>query len=204
MNRTDSLSQALAQDEEATLSRLRDRLADRAGDLVEVAHRTVDSPIGELLLASSSVGLVRVAFASENTDLVLDALAQQISPRVLAAPRRLDPVARELDEYFAGRRYTFEVTIDLQLARGYQREVLEHLRRTAYGQRVSYGELARTTSSPRAVRAVGTACATNPVPIVVPCHRVVRSDGTPGRYRGGEQAKLTLLDLEQRRSADRS
>jgi methylated-DNA-[protein]-cysteine S-methyltransferase len=115
---------------------------------------------------------------------------------VLRAGLRLDPVARQLDEYFAGRRRAFDVPLDLRLARGFRRTVLEHLRDVGYGTTTSYAGLAARAGSPAAVRAVGTACATNPVPVVVPCHRVVRSDGTPGRYVGGDAAKAALLVLE--------
>lgn len=137
-----------------------------------------------------------MAFAREDHDAVLAGLAERVSPRVLRAPARLDAAARQLEEYFAGRRRHFELPVDLQLARGFRRAVLEFLPEVSYGSTVSYAALAAATGSPRAVRAVGTACATNPVPIVVPCHRVVRSDGTPGQYGGGSAAKLTLLALE--------
>jgi len=156
----------------------------------------VDSPIGPLLLAATEAGLVRVAFATEDEDEVLETLAEQVSPRILRAPGRLDLAARELDEYFAGDRRAFDLPVDLQLAHGHRRAVLDHLRSIAYGTTESYAEVAAATGSPRAVRAVGTACALNPVPLVVPCHRVVRRDGTPGRYRGGEAVKRTLLALE--------
>lgn len=183
----------------AELTRLHERLAARAAQehLVDVAVRTVDSPVGPLLLAATEAGLARVAFASEGFDAVLQSLADRISPRVLVAPARLDPVAHQLDDYFAGRRRAFAVPLDWQLSSGYRREVLGHLATdVAYGRTASYAALAALTSSPRAVRAVGTACATNPLPVVVPCHRVVRSDGGLGRYRGGDEAKRTLLDLE--------
>jgi len=145
------------------------------------------------------VGLVRVAFPVEDPDAVLETLAGQVSPRVLYAPARLDRVARELEEYFVGRRHAFDVPVDLQLAHGFRRAVLERLVEVPYAGTVSYGELAARVGNPRAVRAVGTACALNPVPLVVPCHRVVRSDGTPGAYRGGPDAKRRLLALEAAR-----
>jgi methylated-DNA-[protein]-cysteine S-methyltransferase len=166
-------------------------------DLLDVAYRRLDSPVGPLLLASTPAGLVRVAFTTvEDPDAVLAALAGAVSPRVLEAPGRLDEVARELDEYFAGRRHAFDVPVDLRLARGFRRAVLDRLVEVPYAGTVSYAELAARAGSPRAVRAVGTACALNPVPLVVPCHRVVRSDGAPGNYRGGPDAKLRLLALE--------
>jgi methylated-DNA-[protein]-cysteine S-methyltransferase len=139
---------------------------------------------------------VRVAYESQDHDAVLAALAARVSPRVLRAPARLDAVARQLDDYFAGRRPTFDLPLDLQLAHGFRREVLTHLRDIAYGSTASYGVVAAATGHPKAVRAVGTACAVNPLPIVIPCHRVVRSDGTIGAYVGGVAAKRTLLDLE--------
>jgi methylated-DNA-[protein]-cysteine S-methyltransferase len=147
-------------------------------------------------LAATEEGLVRVAFSVEGHDDVLAELAGAVSPRILAAPARLDPVARELDEYFAGRRRAFDLPLDFRLSKGFRRSVLTHLAEIPYGTTESYSQVAAASGSPKAVRAVGTACATNPLPLVVPCHRVVRSNGTSGRYRGGEAAKLTLLTLE--------
>nr|WP_240615920.1 methylated-DNA--[protein]-cysteine S-methyltransferase [Nakamurella deserti] len=184
--------------EPVALDRLHARLvaeADAAG-LVDVAYRTIDSPVGPLLLAGTDAGLVRVAFESLGFDAVLATLAERISPRVLHAPRRLDAVARELEEYFSGRRRVFDVPVDLRLAAGFRRTVLEHLPEVPFGEVASYGGVAGLSGNPRAVRAVGTACGTNPVPIVVPCHRVVRSDGALGGYLGGVEAKRTLLALE--------
>ena len=182
------------------LQRLHTRLERDAqdGDLLDLAYRTVDSAVGTLLLAATPRGLVRVAFANEGHDNVLLTLSQQISPRMLEAPSRLDPVARQLDEYFTGRRHSFDVALDWSLSQGFRRTVLEHLNTDiSYGATASYAALAQLSGSPRAVRAVGTACATNPIPIVVPCHRVIRSDGTVGAYRGGPVAKRVLLDLER-------
>ncbi len=184
----------------ADLERLRARLADAAAGagVLDVAYRTVDSPVGELLIAATERGLVRLAFAGEGHDAVLQALAARVSPRVLEAPARLDAVARELAEYFAGRRHAFDVALDWQLSAGFRRTVLTHLAAdVGYGATASYAALAAAAGNPRAVRAVGTACATNPIPIVVPCHRIVRSDGAPGAYLGGAAAKLTLLELER-------
>jgi methylated-DNA-[protein]-cysteine S-methyltransferase len=181
------------------ITRLHDRLAaaaDRDG-LLDVAYRTVDSPVGALLIAATPAGLVRVAFSSEGHDSVLQSLSDQISSRLLRAPKRLDAVARQLDEYFSGRRHTFDIPLDFQLSKGFRRVVLGHLAvDVGYGTTASYGTLARLSGSPKAVRAVGTTCATNPIPVVVPCHRIVRSDGTLGGYRGGPAAKRALLDLE--------
>ena len=184
--------------ETATLERLHARLvSDAAGaGLVDVAYRVVDSPIGPLLLASTDRGLVRVAFETEGHDAVLDELASLVSPRVLRAPGRLDPAARELDEYFARRRRAFDLPLDLRLSKGFRRDVLGTLRTIAYGSTMSYGEVAEATGHPRAMRAVGTACAMNPLPIVIPCHRVVRADGSEGNYSGGPARKHTLLTLE--------
>jgi methylated-DNA-[protein]-cysteine S-methyltransferase len=180
------------------LRALHGRLAERAdaAGLLDVAYRTIDTPVGTLLLAATPDGLVRVAYASEDHDAVLAALAARISPRILAAPGRLDATARELDEYFTGARRTFDLPLDLRLTTGFRRAVLRQLPGIGYGQTASYAAIAAAAGSPRAVRAVGTACATNPLPIVVPCHRVIRSDGSPGRYLGGPAAKQLLLSLE--------
>ena len=169
--------------------------ADRAG-ILDVAYRTVDTPVGTLLLAATERGLVRVAYPREGHDRVLDQLAGTVSPRVLHAPARLEVAARELEEYFAGRRSRFDLPLDLQLARGFRRAVLSRLTEIGYGRTASYAAVAAAAGNPRAVRAVGTACATNPLPVVVPCHRVVRSDGTVGQYAGGTDAKKALLALE--------
>lgn len=181
------------------MSVLHGRLAAAAatsGDL-DVAYRTLDTPIGTLLLAATDRGLVRVAFAGENHDAVLQSLADRISPRILRAPARLDTVATQLEEYFAGRRRCFEVQLDWQLSAGFRLTVLQHLAAGLdYGHTASYGTVAQLAGSPKAVRAVGTACATNPLPVIVPCHRVVRADGSMGGYLGGLEAKRTLLTLE--------
>ena len=180
------------------LERLRGRLGQRADadGLLDVAYRTMDSPIGPLLLAATAAGLVRVAFECENHESVLVELSTAISPRVLRSSQRVDDVARQIDEYFAGRRRLFEVPVDLQLSKGFRRAVLTHLMEIPYGVRESYAVVADSAGNPRAVRAAGSACATNPIPLVVPCHRVVRSDGTYGQYRGGPEAKHMLLTLE--------
>ena len=187
----------LPPDEDATLTRLHRDLATRAGDLVEVAYTTVDSPLGPLLLAATPRGLVRVAFDVEGHDSVLAAMAARLSPRILRDPARLDGAARELAEYFDGRRRDFGLALDLTLSTGFRRTVQEWLPHIGYGQTRSYRELAEAVGRPTAVRAVGTACATNPLPVVVPCHRVLRSDGTLGGYLGGLDAKRLLLDLER-------
>jgi methylated-DNA-[protein]-cysteine S-methyltransferase len=180
------------------LDRLRAGLAAaaQADGVLDVAYRTIDSPVGPLLIASTEAGLVRIAYAIENHDTVLQALADRISPRILNAPARLDPVAHELDEYFAGNRQTFDVALDWQLSAGFRNTVLRQLPDISYGHTASYAVVARLAGNANAVRAVGSACGHNPIPIVVPCHRVVRSDGTMGGYLGGVDAKRTLLDLE--------
>jgi methylated-DNA-[protein]-cysteine S-methyltransferase len=182
----------------STLSRLHHRLEQAAGQagLIDVAYTVVDSPLGPLLLAATARGLVRVAYASEDHDQVLERLSAQLSPRILRAPQRLEETARELDEYFARRRRSFDVTLDQSLSRGFRQLVQQHLPEIGYGQTRSYRDVAALVGRPRAVRAVGTACAANPLPIVVPCHRVLRADGTLGGYIGGPEAKATLLNLE--------
>ncbi|SEE72591.1 methylated-DNA--[protein]-cysteine S-methyltransferase [Ruania alba] len=184
--------------DETRLSDLHDRLARDAEQrgLLDVAYRTVDSAVGPLLLAATERGVVRVAFASEGFDGVLSDLAERVSSRVLAAPRRLDATARQIEEYFGQRRRHFDVPLDLSLTTGFRRRVLEQLPTIDYGRTASYAEMARAAGSERAVRAVGSACATNPVPLLLPCHRVVRSDGSLGGYRGGIPAKEALLALE--------
>lgn len=181
-----------------TLERLRRRLAAAADadGILDLAYRTVDSPVGTLLLAATPAGLVRVAFDVEIHDAVLARLAETLSPRILHVPAKLDAVARQLDEYFGNRRTGFDIPVDLRLTGGFRREVIEHLRGIGYGQRESYAQVAAAVGSPRAVRAVGTACARNPLPVVIPCHRVVRSDGGTGQYVGGSRAKTVLLELE--------
>jgi methylated-DNA-[protein]-cysteine S-methyltransferase len=200
MDASDDLFADLPQIDDAALARLHARLAQTANEagLLDVAYRIVDSPFGPLLLAATRIGLVQVAYARQDHDRVLDQLARRISPRVLRAPARLDPVARELDEYLSGRRTRFDLPLDFQLATGFRREVLRHLPEIAYGSTASYAAMALAAGSPKAVRAVGTACATNPLPLVVPCHRVIRSDGQLGQYAGGAEAKRALLDLETR------
>ncbi len=184
--------------DEETARRLHERLVERARreGLLDVAYRTVDTPVGTLLLAATEVGLVRVAYPTEGHDRVLERLATEVSPRILRAPGRLDAAARELGEYFVGRRRAFDLPLDLRLSRGFRRAVLAELPGIGYGQTASYAAVARLAGNPKAVRAVGSACATNPLPLFVPCHRVVRSDGTMGGYVGGADAKRTLLDLE--------
>lgn len=179
-------------------ARLQTRVAceSSARRLLDVAYRTIDSPLGTLLLAATPEGLVRVAFEREGHDAVLARLAGDVSPRVLRWPGRLDEAARQLEDYFAGRRRTFDLALDLRLSRGFRRCVLDQLRTVPYGATATYMAIAARVDSPRAARAVGSACAANPLPIVVPCHRIVRGDGVIGHYLGGTSAKRALLALE--------
>jgi methylated-DNA-[protein]-cysteine S-methyltransferase len=170
--------------------------AGREG-LVDVAYASVDSPLGPLTAAVTPAGLVRLAYEGyRNRDEVLEQLAARISPRVLEAPARLDPVRRELDEYFEGRRTRFEVPIDWSLTRGFARGVLQAAARIPFGQVGSYASVAAEAGSPRAVRAAGNALGANPIPVIVPCHRVLRSGGALGGYTGGIERKEFLLRLE--------
>ena len=184
--------------DDGALARLHQRLEHDAhtADVLDVAYRTIDTPVGALLLAATTAGLVRVAYDVEGHDAVLAGLADRISPRVLRAPARLDSAARQIDEYFAKRRTVFEVPVDLRLADGFRRNVIEHLRDIAYGRRESYATVAAAIGHPRAVRAVGTACAHNPLPVVIPCHRVVRTNGSLSGYRWGIERKQKLLQVE--------
>lgn len=188
----------LPAEDQASIARLHDRLVAAAvsDGVLDVAYRTIDTPVGTLLLAATERGLVRVAYEREDHDSVLAVLAAGISPRILRAPARLDSASRQLGEYFAGKRTTFDLPLDFRLASGFRHAVLVHLGDIAYGHTESYAEVAVAAGSPKAVRAVGTACAKNPLPVVVPCHRVVRSDGSAGGYVGGADAKTTLLALE--------
>jgi methylated-DNA-[protein]-cysteine S-methyltransferase len=175
------------------------RLAERAASegLLDVAYASVDSPIGRLLVAQTPRGLVRVAFEREDDDDVLEEMAKRLSPRVVEAPAQLDEVRRELDQYFDGRRQQFDLDVDLALVSGeFRRRCLERLYAVPFGEVRSYREVATAAGNAAAVRAAGTACATNPVPIVVPCHRVLRTDGTLGGYGGGVPRKEFLLRLE--------
>jgi methylated-DNA-[protein]-cysteine S-methyltransferase len=177
---------------------LTDRFLERATAkrLVDVAVTTMDSPVGTLLLMATPKGLVRIAFESENRDEVLGEIAMHISPRILEAPRRLDPVRRELDEYFEGRLRDFDVPLDWSLVGDFARKVLRRTARIPYGSVASYGEVAVDVGTPRGARAVGNALGSNPIPVIVPCHRVVRTGGAIGGYGGGLPRKRLLLDLE--------
>jgi methylated-DNA-[protein]-cysteine S-methyltransferase len=172
--------------------------AAQAG-LLDVAYATFDSPAGKLLLAATSRGLVRLAYldAGGQEDEVLEHLAARVSPRVLASPRRLDDPRRELDEYFAGRRHDFDIPLDWQLARGFGRRVLKATARIPFGSVSTYKQVAAQAGSPRGSRAAGNALGANPIPIIVPCHRVLHTTGGLGGYTGGLERKRLLLEIEQ-------
>jgi methylated-DNA-[protein]-cysteine S-methyltransferase len=193
-----ALQRVVGEPDLATMTELRTRLATDAQReaLLDVAFRTVDSPFGRLLVALTPYGLVRVAFEREDLDAVLARLAVEVSPRILESGPRTDDVARQLDEYFAGARRTFDVALDLQLVHGFRRDVVAHLCDIAYGTTESYATVAGAVGNPKAARAAGSACSHNPIPVIVPCHRVVRSDGTIGHYGGGTEMKAALLAME--------
>ncbi|HEV7585453.1 MAG TPA: methylated-DNA--[protein]-cysteine S-methyltransferase [Solirubrobacteraceae bacterium] len=175
------------------------RFAERAAaeGLADVAYAPVDSPFGELLLAATGHGLLRVAFPEEDVDSVLEGISRRFSPRIVEASGRLERARRELDEYFAGRRRTFELPVDWSLVGGlFGREVLRVTSEIPYGGVLSYREVAMDAGSPRGSRAAGNALGSNPIPIVVPCHRVLNSGGGLGGYGGGIERKRWLLELE--------
>jgi methylated-DNA-[protein]-cysteine S-methyltransferase len=175
-----------------------ERLADRANDegLLDVAYTMSDSPFGPLLLAATPRGLVKLSLPGHDPEEALEDLAARISPRVLEAPARLDQTRRELDLYFEGKLTEFDLPLDWQLSRDFRRRALRAIDRIPYGKTRSYTEIARSAGNERAVRAAGTACGANPIPIVVPCHRVLRSGGALGGYGGGLPMKEALLKLE--------
>jgi methylated-DNA-[protein]-cysteine S-methyltransferase len=177
-----------------SLQRLTER-ADAEG-LLDVAYANVDSPFGSLLVAATPRGLVRVNLPAYDPDEALEDLAARLSPRILEAPARLDEARRELELYFEGRLTEFELPIDWRLTGGFRGKVQRAISRIPYGQTRSYAEVARVAGNERAVRAAGTACGSNPIPIVVPCHRVLRSGGALGGYGGGLPMKEALLRLE--------
>ncbi len=176
------------------------KVAERAGreGLLDVAYATADSPIGPLTVAVTERGLVMLAYPELSTDEVLVRLAGELSPRVLEAPSRLDGIRRELDEYFDGRRREFDTPVDLSLAHGFYRKVLEATAKIGYGETSTYAGVAAGAGSPKAVRAAGSGLGSNPIPVVVPCHRVLRTGGALGGYTGGLERKKFLLSLERR------
>jgi methylated-DNA-[protein]-cysteine S-methyltransferase len=167
-----------------------------AEGLVDVAYGWVDSPLGSLLVAGTRAGLALVSFPRDDEDVVLDELSARISPRVLEAPERLDDARRELDEYFDGTRRSFDVGLDWQLTSGFGRRVLKATARIPFGKTSSYQRIAAAAGSPAGSRAAGNALGANPLPIVVPCHRVLRTGGAIGGYGGGVDRKRWLLELE--------
>lgn len=178
-----------------------ERLAERAEreGLLDVAYAMVDSPLGPLLAVGTETGLVMLSYAGDDAGGIEQRLARvaaAVSPRILEAPARLDPARRELDEYFERRRRDFDLPIDWALMRGYSRAVLQRTTAIPYGEVRSYAEISAEAGSPRGARATGNALGSNPIPIVIPCHRVLRSGGALGGYTGGTDRKRFLLDLE--------
>jgi methylated-DNA-[protein]-cysteine S-methyltransferase len=165
-------------------------------ELVDVAYAEFDSPIGRLLLAATEQGLVRLGFPSEDHGALLEDMALRLSPRVLEMPGRLDAVRRELDEYFAGRRHEFTTPLDWSLSHGFRQRVLKAIAAIPFGEVRTYKEMAVAAGNVAAVRAAGSACGSNPIPLVVPCHRVLRTGGGLGGYGGGLDLKRQLLTLE--------
>jgi methylated-DNA-[protein]-cysteine S-methyltransferase len=183
---------------EAEAERAAHRLAERAaGDgLADVAYAYVELPVGTVLVASTQRGLVRISFGNQDHDQVIEELSARVSPRVLEVPSFFDGVRRELDEYFEGRRTSFDLPLDWRLTRGFNRQVLRRTAEIPYGQVSTYSKVAAAAGSPRAYRAAGNALGSNPIPIVVPCHRVLHSGGGMGGYGGGLERKEFLLQLE--------
>jgi methylated-DNA-[protein]-cysteine S-methyltransferase len=167
-----------------------------ADHLVDVAYGHVDSPFGPMLVAATPRGLVRLAYPSEHEDETLEEVAVKVSPRVLKAANRIDPIRRELEEYFAGTRRHFEVSVDWRLVKGFGRAVLDFTAKIPYGELRTYRDVATRAGNPLASRAAGNALGRNPIPIVIPCHRVVRTGGGLGGYTGGLERKEFLLQLE--------
>ena len=175
-----------------------DTEAAAAASLIDVAYARHDTPVGTLVLAATARGLVRVSYADDEGAVAatLARLARGVSPRVLAAPRRLDEARRELDEYFAGARRRFELRVDWRLTHGFGRRILRSTARIPYGSVSTYAQVAAEAGSPRGFRAAGNALGSNPLPIIVPCHRVLRAGGALGGYTGGTGRKLALLTIE--------
>jgi methylated-DNA-[protein]-cysteine S-methyltransferase len=182
-------------DMKKSIKALRERAA--AEGLLDVAYATVDSPFGTLLLARTPRGLVRIGLPNEDYQELLADLAGRISPRVMEVPAGLDEERRQVEDYFAGRRHDFELPIDWQLSRGFLLRARQGIAAIPYGETRTYTDLARSAGNERAVRAAGSACSRNPIPLVVPCHRVLRSDGTLGGYAGGLEMKEELLSMER-------
>ena len=194
-----ALSRAGREDVTAAAGAAAGRLAEQAANdgLLDVAYTTIDSPVGPVLVAATRRGLVRISFSShyDHDDVLLE-LSEQISPRVIEAPSYFDAVKRELEEYFQGRRTRFGLPLDWQLTGGFGRKVLKHTSKIPYGKVSTYKDMAAKAGSPRGARAAGNALGSNPIPIVVPCHRVLHSGGGLGGYGGGLDNKVLLLELE--------
>ena len=196
MSTESELKEMTAGDVDTT--RLSAWIAERAEEvgLLDLAYCEVDSPIGRLLVVATPAGLVKLGFSNVPIETQLEQLSAAISPRLLEAPARLDPVRRELEEYFSGDRREFDVPIDWRLTGGFIQLVLRETARIPFGETRTYAEMAAGAGSPRAFRAAGSALGANPVPVVVPCHRVLRTGGGIGGYTGGLDIKLELLRLE--------
>lgn len=194
----DDLERALASgggDASARAARRFAAAADRQG-LVDVAYAMVDSPVGPLLAVGTERGLLMLRYADEGVDEGLERVAVRVSPRIVELPARLDRTRRELDEYFERGRRSFDLPVDWALVTGYARAVLQATAEIPYGAASTYGEIAAAAGNPRGARATGNALGSNPIPIVIPCHRVLRSGGKIGGYTGGLERKRFLLDLE--------
>lgn len=187
-----------AEARDVDLDALSTRIGERAEaeGILDLAYCEIDSPLGTLLAVATPDGLVKLGYPNVPADAQLEELSTKISPRLLESPARLEPVQRELDEYFGGQRQDFEIEIDWQLTAGFIQKVLRETARIPFGETRSYAEMATSAGSPRAFRAAGSALGANPIPIVVPCHRVLRSGGGLGGYGGGLDVKRTLLQLE--------
>ncbi len=190
-----SLKGAIAAADPAEATRGLLARAEREG-LIDVAYATVASPFGRLLVAQTDRGVVSLGLPNLPDDEFLTALSEGVSPRVLESPAQLDAARRQLDAYFEGRRHAFDLPVDWRLSHGFRGRVLHNVALIPYGDTITYATLARKAGNPRAFRAAGTACGHNPIPLIVPCHRVVRSDGEPGSYGGGPEMKRALLQLE--------
>ena len=164
--------------------------------LLDVAYGFADSPFGRLMVAVTPRGLIRLDYPDRDFEVSLEELASDVSPRILESPQATEPIRKELDEYFAGKRRRFDTRVDLRPVQGFRRKVLEHTARIPFGSVSTYSEVAAKAGSPRGMRAAGNALGSNPVPIVVPCHRVLRTGGALGGYTGGLDRKVTLLRLE--------
>jgi methylated-DNA-[protein]-cysteine S-methyltransferase len=183
---------------DADLDAMAGELGKRAEEegLLDVAYTETDSPFGRMLLAATPRGLVKLGLPNQDPEQVLEELARKVSPRVLEQPERLDEARRELDLYFDGKLHEFELPLDFQLAEGFRGRVVKAIAKIPYGGTATYTQMAKRAGNERAVRAAGTACGRNPIPIVVPCHRVLRSGGGLGGYGGGVEMKQGLLRLE--------